>query len=119
MNHENVLRVADVIDGLPYGPLFFGDKKPDAFNMSATCGSACCIGGWTTEIFGARYVSLHDTAKILGLNYDQADALFKPPGYDFMECDGSAAAQVLRKMEAAGDDVTEFQIWDFWKQLWA
>ena len=116
MNHENVLKVADAIDGLPYGSLLFDDGKPNAFNMSAACGSACCIAGWAIHLFHEQYTSLGDTAKILGLNFDQACALFKPPGYDFMECDGSAAARVLRKMEAAGDDVTEFQIWDFWKQ---
>ena len=50
---------------------------------------------------------------------DQARALFKPPGYGHMEVDGRTAAQVLRKMEAAGDDVTGAQILELWSDPWA
>lgn len=113
MNHANVLKVAARIDGLPYEESLDSFKRPKAFNMASDCGAACCISGWTIEIF------LAEAQISLGLNWSQAKALFKPPGYDCMKTDGRTAAQVLRKMEAAGDGVTEFQIWEFWRQSWA
>ena len=121
MNHENVLRVADVIEPLHYrgSRNIFSLQKPDAFCMAAGCGTACCVSGWTCEIFdvGGHSRSELEAQRILDLTDAQAHALFRPLGYPYKKCDGSAAARVLRKMEAAGDDVTEFQIWDFWKQL--
>ena len=118
MNRERLLELADVIAPLPYEQKLDVASKPRSFNMSTGCGAACCIGGWTGEIFNGRHVSLREAQKILGLTDDQATALFKPPGYCFMECDGKAAAHVLRLTAAAGDGVTGAQIWAFWKNPW-
>ena len=121
MNHANVLKLADRIDGLPYGEEDLDcSKRPKTFNMASACGTACCLSGWVNEIFGKQegYAFWMDARVILELNWVQARALFTPPGYECMKAAGSSAAQVLRKMEEAGDDVDEFQIWEFWRQSW-
>ena len=118
MNRENVLRVADRIDGLPYEGQSKLGKQPKAFNMSSGCGSSCCIGGWTSEVFWGRYAALVCARDILGLNSAQARALFTPPGYAYIEYNGAIAAQVLRLMAAAGDNVTGKQILAFWWNPW-
>ena len=115
MNRENVLIVADAIEHLPYEKSqdFWADPK--AFNMNAGCGSACCIGGWTGEVCSGGYQSLEQARETLGLTQRQADALFIPPGYHYMKCDGRTAAQVLRLMAKAGDRVTGKRILSFWR----
>ena len=119
MNREKLLRVADVIAPLPYAEKLDGWGKPKSFNMSTGFGSACCVAGWTAEIFKGEYVTLKQGREILELNSVQADALFKPPGYGCMEVDGRTGAQVLRLTAAAGDDVTGAQIQAFWRNPWA
>ena len=106
MNHENVLKVADRIENLPYAKASWASVgKPEAFCMATACGTACCVAGWVCWIFREEAYRT-GTRAILGLNQDQAQALFKPPGFDRIRHDGSQAAQVLRLMAAAGDDVT-------------
>ena len=119
MNRENMLKVADAIENLPYENLIDAWGKPKAFNMSSGCGSACCIGGWTGEVCGNGYQSLEQSRETLGLNQRQADALFIPSGYSYMRYDGKTGAQVLRLMVKAGDLVTEKQILAFWMDPWA
>ena len=119
MNRERLLRVADAIANLPYEGKLDGFGKPKAFNMASGCGSACCIGGWTGEIFRGRWVPLPEARAILGLNQDQAAALMAPPGFACMEHDGRTGSHVLRLMAAAGDGVTGKQIRAFWRNPWA
>ena len=119
MNRKRLLRVADVIAPLPYDTKRDGEGKPEAFNMSCGCGSSCCIAGWTGEVFGLGKVSIWAASITLELDCDQADALFRPPGYSSLRYDGERAAQVLRLVAAAGDDVTEVQIRAFWRDPWA
>ena len=123
MNHENVLKVADVIEPLRYRAQgsIFSLQKPDAFNMSAACGTACCVSGWTCEIFdvGGHGRSELASQRILDLNDAQAHALFRPLGYNYKKSDGNTGARVLRLMEAAGDRVTGVEIEKFWLDPWA
>ena len=122
MNRENMLKVADRITNFPYRhPTFsFGTGKPNAFSMASCCGVACCISGWTAEIFKTGgYVPLVEAQIILGLNQDQAHALFKPPGFAGAKWDGASAAKVLRLIAAAGDGVTGDEIRAFWRDPWA
>ena len=119
MNSENMLKVADAIADLPYYEKLDTWGKPKSFNMASDCGSSCCIGGWTGEVFGGGYVPLARAKYVLGLNQAQASALFKPPEYGRMQCDGSTGAQVLRLMVTAGDNVTGKQIRAFWRHPWA
>ena len=119
MNHERLLRVADVIAPLPYEEKLDVFGKPKAFNMTTGCGSACCVARWTSEIFTGEYVTLQQASAILELNSVQAGALFEPPGYGCMKVDGRTAAQVLRLTAAAGDDVTGAEIRAFWRNPWA
>ena len=121
MNHENMLNVADAISDLPYGERVTDYGKPKAFNMSSGCGSACCVSGWTQEIVGDEntWGSEFESQNILELNDDQANALFRPPGYQFMQCDGRKAAHVLWKMEAVGDGVTGDEIRAYWGYPWS
>ena len=121
MNRENVLRVADRIDGLPYRPptLLGETEKPTAFSMASGCATACCISGWAVETFKTGgYVPLVEAQRIFGLNQDQARTLFKPPGFASATWNGARAAQVLRLVAAAGDNVTGKQILAFWWNPW-
>ena len=119
MNRENVLKVADAIENLPYErDRSAMGAKPRAFNMASGCGSACCIGAWTAEVIKGGYVSLTRASAALGLNQDQAQALFKPPGYEYIRWDGRTGAQVLRLMAATGDSVTGKQIEAWWRYPW-
>ena len=119
MNRERLLELADVIAPLPYEQKIDVVIKPRSFNMSTGCGAACCIAGWTGEVYGGKYVNLEEARIILGLNDDQAQGLFTPPGYTAMRYDGERAAHVLRLMVAVGDSVTGEQIRALWKTPWA
>ena len=121
MNHENMLKVADAISDLPYKEKTDTFGKPKAFNMAASCGSACCVSGWTHEILDVvtAWRSEFESQNLLGLNDDQANALFRPDGYQFMQCDGRKAAHVLWKMEAVGDGVTGDEIRAYWGYPWS
>ena len=117
MNRENLLKVADRIAHMRYRePTFsFSLGKPNAFSMAAGCGTACCVSAWTCQIFKNWSHSEFEAQIILGLNRDQAQALFRPRGYATKKWNGARAAQVLRKMEAAGDGVTGKQIRAWWR----
>ena len=117
MNRTNVLMVADAVENLPYRkPAFTFSVKPTAFCMAAGCGSACCVSGWTGEVFSGGYSSsLQNSKIILELNMDQALALFKPRGWFQAKWDGARAARVLRLMAMAGDGVTGKQIRAWWR----
>ena len=120
MNRENMLRVADVIDTLPYAePLWGQIGKPEAFCMATAFGTACCVGGWVCWIFEGMFGRMTPARTILELNQAQAEALFKPPGYELMKCDGRTGGKVLRLMAAAGDRVTGKRILSFWRNPWA
>ena len=119
MNRENVLKVADVIADLPYEVNVDKYEYPEAFNMASGCGSACCVGGWACWIFSLGGYTLAESQRILGLNSDQAKALFQPGGFTYVEWAGRDGAQVLRLMAAAGDGVTGKRIRAFWRNPWA
>ena len=120
MNRERILKVADRIADLPYAQVVWASlEKPKSFNMASGCGSACCIGAWTGEVCSGRYETLEQARETLGLNHSQAQALFRPPEYTRMKADGRTAAQVLRKMAAAGGNATGARIRKFWRESWA
>ena len=118
MNRENLLKVANKIKAMPYRqPTFsFSPEKPNAFSMAAGCGTACCVSAWTCEILGDGCFSgsEFEAQMLLGLNRDQAAALFRPRGWANARWNGARAARVLRLM-AAGDGVTGKQIRAFWR----
>ena len=120
MNRERLLMVADTIADLPYAQVVWASlEKPRAFNMASGCGSACCVSGWTSEIFHEGQPSgLADSRMLLGLNHDQAQALFSPPGWEHARWDGARAARVLRLLAARDDGVTGAQIRAWWRDPW-
>lgn len=72
LNVENIKKVRDHLAALP----------PEQFDMSwwhteQSCGTVCCIGGWTGAIL-AQNADLPDnhTAALLGIDSIQADDLF-------------------------------------------
>ena len=101
-----MLHVADEINAIPYRqPKFsFSPEKPNAFSMASGCGTACCVSAWACEILGDGWSrrSEWESQMLLELNKDQAQALFRPPGYATKKWNGARAAQVLRLMAAVG-----------------
>ena len=120
MNRERLLELADVIAPLPYGQELDVAGKPKSFNMASGCGTSCCVSGWAFWLYSRGSWSGNvGSREILGLNHDQAQALFHPPGWENNKWDGERAAHVLRLMVAVGDSVTGEQIRALWKVPWA
>ena len=111
--------MADAIENLPYNEKLDPWGEPESFNMASGCGSACCISAWTGKVCSGCYTTPEEARLILGLSQSQAEALFRPPEYTRMKADGRTAAQVLRKMEAAGGKATGARIRKFWREAWA
>lgn len=115
MNRENLLLVADALDGVPFASVFEPnpDKLACRFNMSTVnCGSCACIAGWTVRVLDPDFLKhplpagmegillqrriLSHARMLLEISELAADALFAPEGWETTKADGIAAAHVLR-----------------------
>lgn len=87
-------------------PLNFAQTLAD-FDVSKTCNTTMCIGGWAVHLFGDQYVEEHGyfavsevAADLLGLDDYEANNLF----YDFDTIESAAdAAARLRRMADEAD----------------
>lgn len=116
-HRENIQRVRDLIAGLP--PERFdmralwsaaGEVAPDYGKTPAAlvkgCGTAACIAGWTLALLKPRTKGLdsNDAGNLLGLNEEEADLLFMPPGFmDEARFTQAMAVRTLDHLLATGE----------------
>jgi hypothetical protein len=112
MNAERILKLADVIEGLPHGTVDWASSigELSAFNMSEwNCGTVGCIAGWTIKVFSKADDSTHYTTEarsLLGLSSEEAEGLFTPrcrDVEDYRRVKPTQAAAVLRHLVATGE----------------
>ena len=129
MNRENVVKVRDVIAGLPperfnmdYWSFQFnpdqdggGDEIKPAALITDSCGTCGCIGGWTEAIFKdeievARNIPpelpfdrVGRAAYVLGLDRDTAHDLFFPGELDYALITQQQALVVIHHLLNTGD----------------
>ena len=124
MNVENVLALADHIEGLPNR--FEGDVDIDAFNMQTyafSCGTPACIAGHAAAMSGLPMggamrgrptIEIYRAAQEwLGLNDWQAKVLFLLTGeaIHLHQVDAAWATRCLRHLAATG--TTEWELTRF------
>lgn len=105
MNVENILKVADAIEQHTIADLGFNmglwaarSSRSFPDRSGHNCGTVACIGGWTDRVIGTE----GSAADRLGLDYEEADALFCPPGWSGGEISQLQAVAVLRHLAATG-----------------
>lgn len=135
MNKGNILKLAALLEQRAFGEsqgfslrwYRYWDEKAFSKDGKHKCGSVMCIGGWAALLSGEA-PSLHEGShrwqetgqKWLGLDEDQAFALFEPPsshrfngeyGVDYERVTPEQAAQVLRAFVAIPDDDEAMPNW--------
>lgn len=113
MNKENILAVADAIEGHKIPGLGFNMEAlveigwPD--RSGENCTTVACIAGWAVCVrhnlpadpysFGV----LDDAREWLGLSWSKASSLFSPVGFDYFATTPAQAVRVLRHLAETGD----------------
>lgn len=105
MNIERLTVLRDHIANLPstrfdMGSFCTGHPISLGIDLSDNCGTAGCIAGWACALFAPdKVISLQRAEALLGLTWEQADALFYPL---HMNQPASVAAAVLTNLIETG-----------------
>jgi hypothetical protein len=110
MNKKRILELATVIERAPHHTSsLFDDGVVCSFSMSVwRCGTTACIGGWVETLHGEPHKLFHGSvgvAKVLGISYEQAEALCYPGALCiglYEDITPAEAADTLRRLAATG-----------------
>ena len=116
MNVENILKVADAIEGHTIPTLGFNmleytsSSEAGIEDMSGhNCGTVACIGGWAATLASdgkvARWTASRWRAAVeyLGLEMSEANDLFVPHDLRLSAIEPSQAVAVLRHLAKTGE----------------
>lgn len=78
VTRDRVMRLRDFLKTLPDERF---DMSQWGYHRTHTCETAACIGGWANILFEEDFGQYHETGALLGLNFDEACALFEPDGW--------------------------------------